>query len=93
MCDFEYLLENSAEFECLTAVVIKNCIFWGIMVISSLKVNGLLGGLGILNLQGRRKDKKEISMKQAASRFIRVLVKLSSSCTLCSGVLLYLIFL
>jgi hypothetical protein len=45
---------QSVGFEVLTAVVMKNSVFWAITPCSPLKVNGRFGETSCLHLQGRR---------------------------------------
>jgi hypothetical protein len=45
---------NSVGFQVLTAVVMKNTLFWNITPCSPLKANRRFGGTCRLSLQGRR---------------------------------------
>jgi hypothetical protein len=49
------IVSNIAGFEVLTAVALKNTIFWDIRPCSPLSVNRRFGGTYRLHLQGRRK--------------------------------------
>jgi hypothetical protein len=64
-------------FEVLTAVVMKNSIFWDMAPCGPLKVNRYLGGKWKLHLQGRRISKAR--NKQAGSKLCNTHCVLSCS--------------
>jgi hypothetical protein len=55
-------------FDVLTAVLMKNTVFWDIMPCSPLKINGRFGGIYHLHLQGSNKPNKIPASKQVAIR-------------------------
>jgi hypothetical protein len=65
------IMTEFVGFEILTAVVVKNTIFWDITPCIPLSVNRRFGGTYRLHLQGQKnKLSKKPARKQVASRII-----------------------